>query len=174
MLEAPEEVLKAERMPLAEIYEDEGVVAVNKPAGLIMHPARIDRDETLVNGLQWYLDQTAAAVGLLRPGIVHRLDRDTSGVLVSTRDHLSHRRLSISFQDREVQKIYLAIVEGHPAADSGTIDSPLGGVSDPDSDLVSAATHAINPRPPRTDYTVPAPLAGCPLGHPPPRPRPQP
>ena len=163
LLEPPDKLLRATRMPLEVIYEDEWLVAVNKPAGLIMHPARIDSADTLVNGLQWYLDQTAAAVGLLRPGIVHRLDRDTSGVLVSTRDHLSHRRLSISFQNREGQKTYLAIVEGHPAADSGTIDSPLGGVSDPDSDLVSAATDAINPRPSRTDYTVLETLAGCSL-----------
>lgn len=163
LLEPPDKLLRATRMVLEVVYEDEWLVAVNKPAGLIIHPAGIDRADTLVNGLQWYLDQTADAVGLLRPGIVHRLDRDTSGVLVATRDHLSHRQLSISFQDRTVQKTYLAIVEGHLAFDSGTIDAPLGGVTDPDSSLVSAATDAIDPRPSRTDYTVLQRLAGCSL-----------
>ena len=90
-------------MPLEVIYEDEWLVAINKPAGLIMHPAKHDTADTLVNGLQWYLDQSAPATGLLRPGIVHRLDKNTSGVLVSTRDHLSHRQLSISFQGRNLK-----------------------------------------------------------------------
>jgi len=150
-------------MALEVIYEDQWLVAVNKPAGLIIHPAARDRADTLVNGLQWYLDQSGSVAGLLRPGIVHRLDRDTSGVLVSTRDHLSHRRLSISFQDRAIQKTYLAIVEGHPTADSGTIDSPLGRVNNPDSQLVSAAPDAIKPKAAQTEFTVLQRLAGCTL-----------
>ena len=161
LIEPPDRLLRATQMPLEVIYEDQWLVAVNKPAGLIMHPAARHRADTLVNGLQWYLDQTGSVAGLLRPGIVHRLDRDTSGVLVSTRDHLSHRRLSISFQDRTVQKTYLAIVEGHPCEDSGTIDSPLGRVNNPDSQLISAAPDAIEPKAARTEYTVLQRLAGC-------------
>ncbi len=163
LLEPPDNLLQATPIPLEVIFEDQWLVAVNKPAGLIVHPAAFHRADTLVNGLQHHLDQTADAVGLLRPGIVHRLDRDTSGVLVSTADHLSHRKLSISFQDRLVRKTYLAIVEGHPAADSGTIDSPLGTVNNPDSQLVSAAPDALDPKPARTDYTVIRKLKGCSL-----------
>ncbi|MEE3366967.1 MAG: RluA family pseudouridine synthase [Planctomycetota bacterium] len=163
LLEPPDKLLRATPMPLEVIYEDEWLVAINKPAGLIMHPAKYDTADTLVNGLQWYLDQSAPAIGLLRPGIVHRLDKNTSGVLISTRDHLSHRQLSISFQDREVQKTYLAIVEGCPRPESGTIDSPLGGTTAPDSSLVSAEPDAIAPRSARTDFTVLEKLAGCSL-----------
>ena len=163
LIEPPDKLLRATRMPLDVIFEDQWLVAINKRAGLIIHPAAGDHAETLVNGLQWYLDQSGSATGLLRPGIVHRLDRDTSGVLVSTRDHLSHRRLSISFQDRTVQKTYLAIVEGHPSKDSGTIDSPLGRVNNPDSQLISAAPDAIEPRSAETRFSVLQRLAGCSL-----------
>ncbi len=154
LLEPPDKLLRATPSSLEVIYEDRWLVAVNKPAGMIIHPAEVDRADTLVNALQWHLDQTAVAAGLLRPGIVHRLDRDTSGVVVATKDHLSHRRLSIGFQERTIRKTYLAMVEGHPAEDDGTIDTPLGQVTDPESHLVSAADDAINPRPAQTDYSV--------------------
>ncbi len=154
LLEPPDKLLRATPTPLEVIYEDQWLVAVNKPAGMIIHPAEVDRADTLVNALQWHLDQTAAATGLLRPGIVHRLDRDTSGVVVTTKDHLSHRRLSISFQERTIRKVYFAVVEGRPADDNGTIDTPIGKVADPESNLVSAAPDAINPRSARTDYSV--------------------
>ena len=154
LLEPPDKLLRATPATLEVVYEDQWLVAVNKPSGMIIHPAEVDRADTLVNALQWHLDQTAVAVGLLRPGIVHRLDRDTSGVVVATKDHLSHRRLSIGFQERTIRKTYLAVVEGNPAEDDGTIDTPLGQVTDPESHLVSADDDAINPRPARTDYSV--------------------
>ncbi|MBQ18498.1 MAG: RNA pseudouridine synthase [Planctomycetaceae bacterium] len=163
LVEPPDKLLRAAPLPVRVLFEDRWLVAIDKPAGQIVHPAAVDRADTVVNALQCHLDGDAAVRGLLRPGIVHRLDRDTSGVLITTKHHLAHRNLSISFQQRRITKTYLALVEGHLARDNVTIDTPIGRVCDPDSNLMSAQPDAISPRSASTEFTVVRRLSGCSL-----------
>lgn len=160
--EPPDKLLTATRLPVSVIYEDEWLLAIDKPAGQLVHP--VDSESgTVINALQDYLDRQSPVRGLLRPGIVHRLDRDTSGVLVTTKHHLAHRRLSMQFQDREVAKRYLALVEGRLSAPRGTIDRPIGLTCDPESILVTAEDDARDPRPALTEYLVLERFAECTL-----------
>ncbi len=163
LVEPPDKLLRATPMSLEIVHEDASLLAVSKPAGCIIHPARQDTADAMINGLQDHLDRHNHPKGLLRPGIVHRLDRDTSGLLLATKDHVAHRRLSRQFQDRSIAKTYLAIVEGHPDLDHGTIDFPLGQTSASDSILVSAAADAIAPRSALTEFIVLQRLRGCTL-----------
>jgi 23S rRNA pseudouridine1911/1915/1917 synthase len=115
-----------EEIPLHLLYEDEDLVVVNKPAGMVVHPAAGARSGTLVNALMHRLGTLSAAGGALRPGIVHRLDRGTSGALVVARNDAAHRALAEQFRSRTVQKTYLALVQGRLARDAGTIAQPVG------------------------------------------------
>ncbi|MCA9117893.1 MAG: RluA family pseudouridine synthase [Planctomycetaceae bacterium] len=154
LLEPPDKLLEPEAGPLDVLYEDSQLLAVCKPAGQIVHPVGQTQTGTLANRVQAHLDALTPLRGLLRPGIVHRLDRETSGVIVVPVEHAAHRSLSIQFQQGEIEKTYLALVEGSPAQDSGTIDLPLGTWPGGQSILVSAAADARNPRPAVTRYTV--------------------
>ena len=154
LLEPPDKLLEPESGPLDIVFEDERLVAVCKPSGMIVHPSGATQTGTLVNLLQAHLDLRTPRRGLLRPGIVHRLDQETSGVIISPVDHAAHRSLSIQFQQREVEKSYLALVEGVPPWNDLTIDQPLGTWPDGQSILVSAAPDAIRPRPATTRCTV--------------------
>jgi 23S rRNA pseudouridine1911/1915/1917 synthase len=107
-------------------YEDPDVVVVAKPAGLVVHPGAGHPDGTLVNGLLARFPEIATVGEPQRPGIVHRLDRDTSGLLVVARDEETHAALSAMIRGREVEREYAALVEGRPPARTGTIDAPLG------------------------------------------------
>ena len=123
--------LQAEAIPVTIIYEDADLIVVNKPAGLVVHPALGHRTGTLVNALlAKYPDlgdlSQAEPDAEQRPGVVHRLDRDTSGLLVVARTDLALRHLRRQFKDRTVQKTYLALVVGRPEAPEGLIDVPLG------------------------------------------------
>jgi 23S rRNA pseudouridine1911/1915/1917 synthase len=123
--------LQAETIPITIIYEDADLIVVNKPAGLVVHPALGHRTGTLVNALlAKYPDlgdlSQAEPEAEQRPGVVHRLDRDTSGLLVVARTDLALRHLRRQFKDRTVQKTYLALVVGRPKAPEGLIDVPLG------------------------------------------------
>jgi 23S rRNA pseudouridine1911/1915/1917 synthase len=111
--------LRAQEMALAVLHEDEHLLAVNKPAGLVVHPTWGHRDGTLLNGLLW---RAAGDAGAWRPRLVHRLDRGTSGVLLVTKTAPAHKVLARAWQRREVRKEYLAVVLGRPAARSGRVE----------------------------------------------------
>jgi 23S rRNA pseudouridine1911/1915/1917 synthase len=117
---------KAEDIPIQVVYEDESLTVVNKPAGLVTHPAKGNWSGTLVNAIQFHLDSLSTVAGEDRPGIVHRLDRDTTGLLVVVKDDIAHRKLALQFEHREVEKEYLSIVYGVPERDSDFIERPIG------------------------------------------------
>ncbi len=106
-------VLEPEEMSLDIIYEDEYLVAINKPAGLVVHPGHGNKNSTLVNGILHYFN-SLSNVDKLRPGIVHRLDKDTSGIIIVVKDDKTHQLLSNLFQERKIKKTYHAIVWGKP------------------------------------------------------------
>jgi 23S rRNA pseudouridine1911/1915/1917 synthase len=115
-----------EDLPLAIVYEDADLLVVNKPAGMVVHVGAGVRSGTLVNALLHHVAALSAAGGDLRPGIVHRLDRMTSGLIVVAKHDVAHRRLSDQFKSREVRKTYVALVHGRVANDTGQISRPVG------------------------------------------------
>ncbi|MBU2541018.1 MAG: RluA family pseudouridine synthase [Candidatus Omnitrophica bacterium] len=117
--------LEAYYMPLNIIYEDDSLLVVDKPTGLSVHPGAGNRNRTLVNVLLSYT-QRLSDVDPKRPGIVHRLDKDTSGLLIIARNNQVHLNLTRQFKDRSVKKTYLAIVEGKVQFDEGLVDAPVG------------------------------------------------
>lgn len=115
----------AEDIPLQILYEDANVIAVNKPAGMVVHTGAGRHSGTLVNALLHRFGKLSSVAGDLRPGIVHRLDRFTSGVILIARNDAAHRNLSRQFAARQVEKIYIALVHGRMKRDSGTIEAPI-------------------------------------------------
>ncbi|MGH9671697.1 MAG: RluA family pseudouridine synthase [Bryobacteraceae bacterium] len=115
----------AEPLPIAVLYEDAAVIAVDKPAGMVVHAGAGVRSGTLVNALLHRFQALSGVGGPLRPGIVHRLDRFTSGVVLVARDDAAHRDLAAQFASRRVRKIYLALVHGRVPAETGRIDAPI-------------------------------------------------
>ena len=114
-------------MPLDIVYEDEDVLVINKPKGLVVHPAAGHSDDTLVNGLLYALgDDLSGINGELRPGIVHRIDKDTSGLLAVAKNDFAHRHLASQLKDHTMARTYEAIVCGNFREDSGTVDAPIG------------------------------------------------
>ncbi len=122
---APPAAAVAQDIPLEVLYEDEFLAAINKPAGMVVHPAPGQWSGTVVNALlaRWGWDP---APGALRPGIVHRLDKDTSGVLLIAKDGKTQEALARQFQERQVRKMYTALVWGHLVPKTGKIDLPIG------------------------------------------------
>lgn len=118
--------LIAQDIPLDVLYEDEYLIVINKQANLIVHPARGYKHGTLVNGLVYHYQKLSRGSEDWRPGIVHRLDRNTTGVLVVAKDDTSHWKLSRQFADRKTRKTYLAIVHGTPDLRADCINQPLG------------------------------------------------
>ena len=116
----------AEDIPLDVLLEDDHLLAVNKPPDMVVHPAKGHRGGTLVNALLGHTRRLAAAGGELRAGIVHRLDRDTSGVILAAKTDAAQSALQTQFQQRTVEKHYLAVVEREPELDADLIDLPLG------------------------------------------------
>lgn len=119
----PQSRVAPENLPISVIYEDESLVVVDKSAGMIVHPGRGQTTGTLVSALQYHFDSLSDVGGQLRPGIVHRLDRDTSGVILVAKDNQVHHRLSRQFEHREVLKEYRAICWGRPELDSDYIET---------------------------------------------------
>ena len=114
-------------MPLDIVYEDEDVLVINKPKGLVVHPAAGHSDDTLVNGLLYALgDDLSGINGELRPGIVHRIDKDTSGLLAVAKNDFAHRHLASQLKDHTMARTYEAIVCGNFREDSGTVNAPIG------------------------------------------------
>lgn len=122
----PDQTIPAEDIPLDVLYEDDFLVAINKPAGLIVHPGKGNYAGTLAGALQFHFDRLSDIAGQTRPGIVHRLDRDTSGVLLVAKDNQVHHRLSAQFEQREVKKEYRAIAWGVFDRDSDYIETYVG------------------------------------------------
>jgi len=115
-----------EDIPIAILYEDESIVVVDKPAGMVVHPAAGNYQGTLVNALLFHCKNLSGIGGVLRPGIVHRLDKGTSGLLVVAKSDYAHSSLSAQFKDRRVRKIYEALVHGDVSEESGVIELPIG------------------------------------------------
>jgi 23S rRNA pseudouridine1911/1915/1917 synthase len=117
--------LAAEAIPLDIVYEDDYLLVINKPAGMVVHPAHGHRSGTLVNALLYHCDQLSSINDPVRPGIVHRLDKDTSGLLLAVKDDSVHRNLANQFSDKRVERQYQAIVWRHFKRRSGTIETLL-------------------------------------------------
>ena len=116
---------EAEDLPIEVLYEDEAVIGINKRAGMVVHAGAGNHSGTLVNALLHRFGELSGEGGDLRPGIVHRLDKETSGVLVVARTDAAHRNLAEQFQSRTVEKIYLALVHGVVKGEAGTIEKPI-------------------------------------------------
>ena len=115
------------QMPLDIVYEDEDILVINKPKGLVVHPAAGHSDDTLVNGLLYAMgDKLSGINGELRPGIVHRIDKDTSGLLAVAKNDFAHRILASQLKDHTMARTYETIVCGSFREDSGTVDAPIG------------------------------------------------
>jgi len=121
---APKDIL-AEKMDLDVFYEDEDLVVINKPEGLTVHPASGSQSGTLVNGLMYRYQELSDVNGPVRPGIVHRLDRDTSGLILIAKTNVAHARLGRQFEKHTIIKRYVARVQGKVQFDQGVIDVPL-------------------------------------------------
>lgn len=121
----PSTAFAPENLPLDIIYEDDDLVVVNKAASMVVHPAAGAPSGTLANALAYHFQRLSAHAGAIRPGIVHRLDKDTSGLLVVAKNEEVHEKLADQFRAREVFKSYVALVHGAVPRDSGTVDEPL-------------------------------------------------
>lgn len=119
-------VARPEPIPLDIVYEDDQVVVVDKAAGLVVHPAPGHPSGTLVNALLHHCEELAGIGGVLRPGIVHRLDRGTSGILIAAKSDAAHRALSEQFAAHTIDRLYRAVVRGRPGLDAGRVDAPIG------------------------------------------------
>lgn len=125
--EIPREAPRPENIPLDVLYEDDWLAVVNKPPGMVVHPARGHWSGTLASALQYHFGgRLSTAGGPTRPGIVHRLDRDTSGAILVAKHDQAHARLAAQFRDRTVAKEYFALVSGSPERDRDVIDCPIG------------------------------------------------
>lgn len=118
--------LKPAQIPLDILYEDDAIIIINKPAGLVVHPAPGHADDTLVNALLSHCHTLAGIGGILRPGIVHRLDKDTTGAIVVAKTDAALQHLQAQLKAKTARREYLGVVYGAPAAEGGTIDKPIG------------------------------------------------
>lgn len=126
--EKPKEVLlEAQEIPVQVLYEDKDIIVVNKPKGMVVHPANGNLNGTLVNALMSICKDSLSGIGgEIRPGIVHRLDKDTSGVLIVAKNDKSHINMSEQIKNHEVEKTYIALVKGFVKENEATIDMPIG------------------------------------------------
>ncbi len=129
IIELPEDKelsVESENIPLDIVYEDGDVIVINKPQGLCVHPAPGNESGTLVNGLLYHCGSELSAInGVIRPGIVHRIDKDTSGLLVVAKNNDAHVKLSAQLKERKAMRKYIALVNGNIKEDKGTINKPL-------------------------------------------------
>lgn len=140
-----------EKMDLDIVYEDEDILIVNKPKGMVVHPAPGHYSHTLVNGLMEHCRDLSGINGVLRPGIVHRIDKDTSGLLAVAKNNLAHESLAAQIADKTCRRIYRAIVH-HPFSHTiGTVNAPIGR---DEKDRQKMAVTAKNSRPAVTHFTV--------------------
>lgn len=142
--------LQPQSLPLDILHEDEHLIAINKPPGMVIHPAAGNPDGTLVNALLAHCRDLSGVGGVERPGIVHRLDKDTSGVLVAAKSDTAHRALSLAFRWRTTDKRYLAVVYGMMPAPEGVVDRPIARHPSERKRMAVVATG----RPARTLWTL--------------------
>lgn len=126
-------------IPIEIVYEDDDVIVVNKPAGMVVHPAPGNYDGTLVNALLYHCKNLSSINGVIRPGIVHRIDKDTSGLLMVAKNNHSHNHLAAQLKDHSSTRSYIAVVHGGFREDEGTIDAPIA--RNPKDRLKMAVVH---------------------------------
>ena len=126
-LSKPKEIeIVPENIPLDLVYEDEDIGIINKPKGMVVHPAPGNYSKTLVNALLFHMDSLSSINGVIRPGIVHRIDKDTSGLLVVAKSDFAHIFLADELKKHNISRVYIALVHGDLKKDKGTIDAPIG------------------------------------------------
>lgn len=118
--------IEAENIPLEIVYQDEDVAVINKPQGMVVHPSAGHPNGTLVNALLYHLTDLSSINGVIRPGIVHRIDKDTSGLLMVAKNDSSHEALAKQLKDKTSLRKYIALVHGNIAHEKGTINAPIG------------------------------------------------
>ena len=144
--------VEPEPIPLDVIYEDADLLVINKPAGMVVHPAAGNWHSTLVHAILYHCPDLEGVGGVHRPGIVHRLDKDTSGIILVAKNDLAHRALQAQFKDRTVQKTYRALVHGWLHPEQGQINAPIG--RDPRHRSRMAVTPLAQGRTAATEYTT--------------------
>lgn len=144
--------LIAQDIPLDIVYEDDDVIVVNKPRGMVVHPAPGHPDGTLVNALMFHCGDSLSGIGgERRPGIVHRIDKDTSGLLIAAKNDFAHQALAAQLADRSLSRVYEAVVRGRMREGEGTVDRPIGRHP---TDRKRMAVTEKSSRPARTDWSV--------------------
>ena len=152
IIDEEEEInIKAENIPIDIVYEDDDVLVVNKPSGMVVHPAPGNYSGTLVNALMFKSKKLSTLNGEFRPGIVHRIDKDTSGLLIVAKNDKAHAILSDELKDKRIKRKYIALVDGIINHDTGTIDAPIGRDS---NDRKKMAVTSINSKDAITHFTV--------------------
>ncbi len=121
-----EDYILPEKMDLNIVFEDEDIIIINKPSGMVVHPGNGNYSNTLVNGLIYYTKNLSDINGEVRPGIVHRIDKDTSGLIIVAKNNKTHEILSKYFQNKTIVRTYIALIKGEFKSDSATIDAPIG------------------------------------------------
>ncbi len=140
----------AENIPLNVVFENADLLIINKPAGMVVHPAIGHDSGTLVNAALWHDPDLEGVGGEKRPGVVHRLDKDTSGLIVIAKNDSAHQWMQGQFRDRTVNKTYITLVDGHPRTPNGRIEAPIG--RDPSHRQKMAVTSESRGRPSITEY----------------------
>lgn len=144
--------ITAEEIALQVVYEDKDIIVVNKPKGMVVHPAAGNYSHTLVNALMNYCPDSLSDInGTIRPGIVHRLDKDTSGLLVTAKNNMAHHNLSEQLKNHEIKRVYYAVADGNISPDKGRIEAPIGRDM---NDRKKMAVDIRNGRPAVTHFTV--------------------
>ena len=144
-----------EDIPLDIVYEDEDIIVVNKPVGMVVHPAAGNPNGTLVNALLFHCGKSLSGIGgVIRPGIVHRIDKDTSGLLVVAKNDAAHLSLSEQLKTHTVSRVYEAIVLGNLKSDSGTVDAPIGRHPTDRKKMAVLRGEGLHAREAVTHYTV--------------------
>lgn len=143
--------IEPEEMKLDIVYEDNDIMIINKPSGMVVHPGNGNYKGTLVNGLMYYTNNLSDVNGEIRPGIVHRIDKDTSGLIIVAKNNKTHEILGDYFKNKNIIRTYIALVKGETGTNSGTIDAPIGRS---DKDRKKMAVTAKNSKNAITHFTV--------------------
>ena len=143
--------IEPEEMDLDIDYEDNDIMIINKPSGIVVHPGNGNYKGTLVNGLMYYTNKLSDVNGEIRPGIVHRIDKDTSGLIIVAKNNKTHEILGDYFKNKSITRTYIALVKGEIGTNSGTIDAPIGRS---DKDRKKMAVTAKNSKNAITHFTV--------------------
>lgn len=143
--------IEPEEMKLDIVYEDNDIMIINKPSGMVVHPGNGNYKGTLVNGLMYYTNNLSDVNGEIRPGIVHRIDKDTSGLIIVAKNNKTHEILGDYFKNKNIIRTYIALVKGEIGTNTGTIDAPIGRS---DKDRKKMAVTAKNSKNAITHFTV--------------------